>query len=393
MVSKIMKLKLDEKIVRELKHPSSGQRMYFDTKIPGFGVCVGSKTKTFFIQRQKHGKTIRTKIGRYGEYNFALARSRALELGVDIQQGINPNQQRQIAFKSNITLNELYDRYSASLRANKKNVSLSEYPKILKRHFPDWLQKPIADITREMIVSRHSRISKDHGKSIANKSCRILRAIFNYQLSDDYSVPNPVKILTDKKLWFSENRRTNRLKPHEIKLWFNALQTLPNEILQHLFTFILFNGIRKREALRLAWPDIDFENRSFIIRHTKNKKSLELPMTDFTESILRKLYQKRINQWVFPSETSRSGHIEEPKKAIHVINQKTNLNVTIHDLRRTFVSIANSINITTYTLKRIINHSTSNDVTAIYVILDLDDLRQPLALISNYMLDLIHSHS
>jgi integrase len=42
---------------------------------------------------------------------------------------------------------------------------------------------------------------------------------------------------------------------------------------------------------------------------------------------------------------------------------------TIHDLRRTFITIAESLDIPAYALKRLLNHATTNFVTADYIIL------------------------
>lgn len=40
------------------------QHLYFDTDLKGLGVCVGAKSKTFFVQRDINGKTVRTDLRR-----------------------------------------------------------------------------------------------------------------------------------------------------------------------------------------------------------------------------------------------------------------------------------------------------------------------------------------
>ena len=46
-----------------------------------------------------------------------------------------------------------------------------------------------------------------------------------------------------------------------------------------------------------------------------------------------------------------------------------------HDLRRTFITIAESLDISVYALKRLLNHKMTNDVTAGYIITDVERLR------------------
>jgi hypothetical protein len=59
----------------------------------------------------------------------------------------------------------------------------------------------------------------------------------------------------------------------------------------------------------------------------------------------------------------------------------------IHDLRRTFISIAESLDISMYAIKAIVNHgTTSGDVTAGYVVWDIERLRKPMQNITDYIL-------
>ena len=68
----------------------------------------------------------------------------------------------------------------------------------------------------------------------------------------------------------------------------------------------------------------------------------------------------------------------EPKKIIKQINERADISFTLHDLRRTFCSVAETIGVGTYTLKRLLNHKTSrSDVTAGYTVLTAEELREP----------------
>ena len=59
----------------------------------------------------------------------------------------------------------------------------------------------------------------------------------------------------------------------------------------------------------------------------------------------------------------------------------------MHDIRRTFASIANNhiAGITNFTLKKLLNHS-EDDVTAGYIQFETETLRKPMQLIEDYIL-------
>ncbi len=66
--------------------------------------------------------------------------------------------------------------------------------------------------------------------------------------------------------------------------------------------------------------------------------------------------------------------------------KETGIQFTVHDLRRTFITIAESLDIPAYALKRLMNHKMNNDITAGYIIVDVERLRKPMQIITDYTL-------
>jgi integrase len=60
--------------------------------------------------------------------------------------------------------------------------------------------------------------------------------------------------------------------------------------------------------------------------------------------------------------------------------------ITLHDLRRTFITVAEGMDISTYTLKRLLNHKDRRDVTAGYIVLNVERLREPMQRIATFIL-------
>jgi hypothetical protein len=54
-------------------------------------------------------------------------------------------------------------------------------------------------------------------------------------------------------------------------------------------------------------------------------------------------------------------------------------------LRRTFTTIAESLDIPGYALKRMLNHSDGSDVTAGYIVASVERLREPMQKVADYL--------
>lgn len=76
----------------------------------------------------------------------------------------------------------------------------------------------------------------------------------------------------------------------------------------------------------------------------------------------------------------------EPRKQIAKVIAASDVQFSIHDLRRTFITIAESLDIPAYALKKLLNHKMNNDVTAGYIMLDVERLRNPMQMITDYIL-------
>ena len=370
-------------------------KIYFDDGVKGFGVCVGRQVKTYILQRQIKGKSVRVTLARTNELSVSKARAEASHLLLKMRNGYNPNLAKKPVIvpvaAAPYTLQKLLDQHLESLRLKGCHHSVERYPQALNLHVRDWLTLPVESITRDLVIERHRRIGVNIGKRSANSVFRTLRALYNLYRIDHPEFHNPVEILSLKKLWFKETPRDVRIKSHEIRRWIQALQAeVKNEVHRDYMMFLLLNGLRKNEAMSLSWDQVDFEGKSFRIEKTKNKKPLELPLTTMTEAILcrRLAVRDRDNvltsPWVFPSDMSVTGHLYTVSKSLAQVNKTASMNIRLHDLRRTFVSIANSIKIPHYTIKKLVNHSAGGDVTAsVYNVMDVDDLREPMQQISD----------
>jgi len=99
-------------------------------------------------------------------------------------------------------------------------------------------------------------------------------------------------------------------------------------------------------------------------------------MTDVVHGILVARRALGDAKFVFPAN-SRSGHVEEPKFALRLVAQQCGTRVSVHDLRRTYITVAESTDISPLALKALVNHSLGGGVTEGYVQMTAERLREP----------------
>jgi integrase len=75
----------------------------------------------------------------------------------------------------------------------------------------------------------------------------------------------------------------------------------------------------------------------------------------------------------------------EPRTAVSRISELSGVPFTLHDLRRTFITIAESLDIPGYAFKRLLNHKDPNDMTAGYTVSNVDRLREPMQRITEFI--------
>lgn len=252
-----------------------------------------------------------------------------------------------------------------------------------------------------MIAKRHSlRGEKSHAR--ANSAMRLLRALFNFAAGEyedaqgrSLVLENPVKRLSHTRAWYRIERRQTVIRSHELEKWYSAVVDMQDErstgkssILRDYFLLILFTGLRRDEAVKLTWDQVDLTAKTLMITDTKNNQKHVLPLSEFLYTLLLNRRAHSTTKFVFPGD-GKTGYIVEPRKAMEKVISKSGISFTLHDLRRTFITIAESLDIPAYALKRLLNHKMSHDVTAGYIVMDVERLRAPMKMISDHLMKLM----
>lgn len=398
MTSKATSKKLTKSFVESIPLTVSGQAFYRDTQIAGFGLRVGTTSKTYIAEGKVNGKTIRTTIGKHGVFTAEQARLEARQILVMCAQGVNPADEKKERRAKSVTLSQAFEDYLKARKALKPRT-IYDYRRFMKTYLLDWTDKPISAISKDMVAQRHAKLGET-SEAQANLTMRFVRALFNfaagqYEDSKGHSLvtENPVKRLSQTRAWYRVQRKQTVIKSHELAPWYKSVMNLKNdnhirsrETVRDFLLLVLFSGLRREEAAQLSWDNVDLQAGTLTVTDTKNHQDHTLPLSDF----LHELFQRRkigaSGKSVFPGDGA-GGHMVEPRKQMAKVIQESGVHFTVHDLRRTFITVAESLDISAYALKSLLNHKMSNDVTAGYIIKDPERLRVPMQKITDYLLN------
>ena len=411
-------IKLTKTTVDKLPFAERSKQVdYYDSELPAFGIRVSATSKSYFVRKWINGKLTRVTLGRHGVISADTARKLAADATTELRKGIDINLEKTRSRARSITLEDAFDKFKKT-RTRLKPKTIEMYSDHVDRLFTSWKKKPMADITSDMIAKRHTDISKNNGNATANSAMRTFRAIYNFAraITENAIPENPVQRLSQTKQWNKIERRRTFIKPHQLAAWYAAVKSIENPAISDYLLLLVFTGLRKNEALKMKWASVDMHDKSFTIADTKNGLPHTLPMSKAIYEIFDRLKKIRTNGYVFPGTTEDS-HLKSLRNCFEHIYHQTQCSLNgvstkeefdaiahnnsdsmipgvtfiLHDLRRTFITVAESIDISYAALKKLLNHSDGNDVTGGYLQITTDRLREPMERISNKLLDLMQS--
>jgi integrase len=402
-------VRLTKAHVERLHTPTRGQRFLRDSELKGFLVRVTSGgAKTFCLDKRIKGRKFRRKIGSYPDMSVERARKIAHVWLGQIAEGKNPFEEDDDQARDKMTISTVLVDYLKA-RKSLRPRTITDYKQIRDKAFRDWKNKPLTGITKAMIQQRHTWLGHKSGPYYANGAMQLLRALFNYAIAvydDAEGRPliqvNPVMVLTTTRAWFPKKRRRTVITRAQLPAWYQAVLDLKRRLkdperpelgldpeaalVSDYLMLVLFTGLRRREAASLRFEDIDFVDRTLTIHDTKNGEPLRLPLSDFLYDLLERRLEESCGVFVFPGG-GKLGHLIEPKRQVQRVIKASGVPFMLHDLRRTFITVAESLDLSHYAIKRLVNHKLTNDVTAGYVVANVGRLREPMQRITDRLLE------
>jgi integrase len=383
--------------------PAGRRMVYHDTQIRGLQLIVTERgAKSFYFYKRIGGKPYRDLLGTFPHLQPENARNRAKVSAGKAAMGVDLRMEKHTEKRERITLEDAFDAYKIA-RPNLKTSTLYSYKRFLAAAFEKWQKKALVEITKDMVAAKHRELTKESGPGYADGAMRFLRAVINFA-QFQYEAPdgtpllpdNPVRRISQTRAWNRPKRRTTYVRPDELKPWFEAVLQLKADpekreavTVADWLLLMMLTGLRRGEAQRLRWADVDLKGKTLTVRDTKNHEDHTLPLSDYLFELLEARKPKdddpEASEFVF-SSYGRTGYMTDPRELLEKVATASGVKFTPHDLRRTFITVAESLDIRAYALKRLLNHKMASDVTAGYIIADVERLRKPMQQVTDFML-------
>lgn len=304
------------------------------------------------------------------------AQTRAAELTARRNSGEDVFKQERI-LNAVPNLQDLFDHYKIH-HLQKKGKRVQENSNNFSRWFVrrNLGRKKAAEFSHEDASRLHKQMGKTPGS--ANRAVQLGRAMFNFGMKTRF-IPNADNPFAGVSL-YPENERDRVLSDVEAGRLIRAISQAPlkhcqERTLADLIMLWLLTGVRKTTVLSMEWSELDEDAWLWKIPAAKMKgrKMQEILLGPAEIEILstRKhllMDAGKLNNFVFPSDKSASGHIEDPGNAWETLRDNVGLSdVWIHDLRRSLASAMANTGANVAVVKQALAHTDERTTMRAYI--------------------------
>lgn len=300
---------LTEARIRELE-PGSG--IWRDEQVKGLMVVCHATTKTYAVQGDvrrsgRHVRTVRMKIDRTDRIGLREARARAKAIMSQIQSGVDPTAKPE---ETGITVSQALDAHLGEKPFREATVESYRYN--VDHYLARYRNRAVADLSRSEVRDIYERIRTSKGQTAAIGVMRTLRAVINTAMRLDETITaNPVAAI---RLPTPKRRQVDAI---DLAAWWEVTEML-SPIRRDLHRTFMLSGARRASLLQVRRDDVDFERGVIVFKHMKTSdQAMMFPMGTYVKDMLRARLDADAplnSEWLWPSPTSESGRVEEPKE-------------------------------------------------------------------------------
>lgn len=368
---------LSDALVARVNCSGNARQVFHDSHLVGFQMVVGARSRVFRVRLRGSYRTL----GHWPVMSAEEARAAALD-ALRARLGCVPRQHsvqvetvatREPALtlkpksKPAPTLQAVFNEYRKTRKL--KSSTADDYQKVFNRYVPDWLERSWLATTPDAFEKRFAAVS-EKSKAQANQLARIFSAVWSFGAAK-YGVTaiNPTQRLKAMGGMHHIKPKDGTVPDSMQPKWWAAVEALDDREASALLVFVALTGCRRGEALRLTTSDIDWQAKTVTFPDTKNGSAHRLPLCRRLYALLRAHCGSREGK-VFDVSVRRI------ELTVDALVKRVGFKWTIHDLRRTFVTVAQRTLGDLTTVKRLVNHSDGGDVTLRhYLRLSVEDLR------------------
>jgi integrase len=319
-----------------------GDRIVFDSQVPGLGLRVTpTGTRIFVAQARVGGRKRRITVGFAADMTLAQARTEALHTLAALRRGVDPVQERKARAGGGTTIAGLSERWMAEfVRPKLKPRTAFDYERLLAKHILPALGSLTVDsLSHEDVERLHVAMGKTPRR--ANYTIATVRALLNFAIKRGLrpAASNPARGVK----MYRERARERFLSEAEIGAAAEAISQAEGEGKIGPFgaaglRLALFTGARSGEVTAIQWDHIDWQRRLVRLPDSKANEPRTIHLSDAALEVLKTV--PRVGPFVIAGATPGEPY-KNLSRAWIVARAYAGLDdVRLHDLRHSYASLA-----------------------------------------------------
>jgi integrase len=361
-------MRLTDAIVRRLPVPAAGNKIVWDSDVPGLGArTTAAGVRAFVLNyRTRAGRGRRITIGRFPDWSTVGAREEARRLRRLIDQGGDPLAGIE-AERAAPTMATLIDRFVAEHLPRLRRSTRHGYMSAINVHIRPYFgaHAKVADVSYADCDALHRSIAKPYA---GNRTLAALSVMFTLAIRWQMTASNPC-VSVERN---SESKRKRYLSGDELGRLTAALAAHPNRQAADILRMLLLTGSRFGEIAGMRWDAVVDGVWTKPASTTKTKVDHTVPLSAPARQLLAEI--PHTSEYVFPGK-GRTGHVVQIDQSWHTILKAAGIDgLRIHDLRHSFASQLASAGASLPLIGALLGHS-SPATTARYSHLFLDPQR------------------
>ena len=321
-------------------------RLLRDRMLCGFCVRMNPRKRTFRIATSVAGKQFRMTLGYWPLMSVDEARAKAMEVLRECRAGRRPGKVVAVSLPN---LRDSLVAYCAAKRL--KASSQKRYDSIFRTHFPEWLDRPVADLGAGEFAEHCHDFAQTKGAALVDVGRGVITALIKYTNAvHGLSLETPFTKLAAAGLMPDHSQpRARVLQISELPAWRAAVAKL-GEKQRDFLLLTLYTGLRRNECKELTREQIDLAKGVLAIPMTKNGRPHSLPITP----LMREILERRCLGLAGDAELFKGVSAEH----IHSMAMRLGApRFMLHDLRKLVATVGEKLGLGDAVLRRILNHT------------------------------------
>ncbi len=339
-----------------------------DSGLPtGVRCLVGKSGGKRFLLRYTSpvtGKKASIGLGKHPETCIITLRKIAKEYRQQILEGVDPKLERdnQVVEKT-MTLERFFEEVYLPLAKQKRSWKdeVARFRLAKSIH-----HVPINELTAAHIIKVQMELQNGvshkgtpYAVATINRVLALLKTINKqaYKLIDAPFIANKVSLLKE------DNVRTGYLSESQLKEFIGHALDYPDRQTGAFLALLFLTGLRDKELRFRLWDEVNWEDQTLTIPHTKNGSSHIIYLSDYMIQILESLPKVSNNPYLFAGR-HKGKPISPARHALKSIKLKMGLpdipgdkaNITLHSARHTVGSLLASQGVPLHDIAKQLNH-------------------------------------